>query len=136
MSAPRLKTVDKATVTEWAVAAARAADDKNGTSILILEVSQVLALTDMFVVTSASSTRLVRTIADEVEVKVRAAGGGEPLRIEGLSEASWVLLDYGDLVVHIFTEEMRAFYEIERLYKDVPIVPWTPTALASTPAAG
>jgi ribosome-associated protein len=136
LSAPRLKTVDKATVAEWAVAAARAADDKNGTSILILEVSQVLALTDMFVVTSASSTRLVRTIADEVEVKVRAAGGGEPLRVEGLSEASWVLLDYGDLVVHIFTDEMRAYYEIERLYKDVPVVPWTPTPLAATPAAG
>ena len=116
--------IDKETVTQWAVVAARAAEEKNGTNILVLDVSQVLAITDMFVVTSATSNRLVRTIADEVEVKVREAGGGDPLRVEGLSEATWVLLDYGDMVVHIFTDEMRAFYEIERLYKDVPNVSW------------
>jgi ribosome-associated protein len=116
--------VARETVAEWAIAAARAADEKNGSDILILEVGKVLAITDMFVVASATSTRLVRTIADEVEVKVREAGGGEPMRIEGLRDATWVLLDYGDLVVHIFTEEMRAFYEIERLYSDVPVIPW------------
>jgi ribosome-associated protein len=117
----------KATVTQWAIAAARAADDKNGTNTLILDVTDVLAITDFFVVASASNTRLVRTIADEVEVQVREAGGGSPLRVEGLSEASWVLLDYGDLVMHIFTEEMRAYYGIERLYRDVPVVAWTPS---------
>lgn len=124
MSNQRKPMVARETVAEWAIAAARAADEKNGTDILILEVGKVLAITDMFVVASATSTRLVRTIADEVEVKVREAGGGEPMRIEGLRDATWVLLDYGDLVVHIFTEEMRAFYEIERLYSDVPVIPW------------
>jgi ribosome-associated protein len=124
LSNQRKPMVARETVVDWAVAAARAADEKNGTDILILEVGKVLAITDMFVVTSASSTRLVRTIADEVEVKVREAGGGEPMRVEGLRDATWVLLDYGDLVVHIFTEEMRAFYEIERLYRDVPVIPW------------
>lgn len=126
MSNQRRPMVARDTVAEWAIAAAQAADEKNGTNTLILEVGKVLAITDMFVVTSATSSRLVRTIADEVEVKVRAAGGGEPLRVEGLRDATWVLLDYGDLVVHIFTEEMRAFYEIERLYKDVPVIPWMP----------
>jgi ribosome-associated protein len=124
LSNQRKPMVARETVAEWAIAAARAADEKNGTDILILEVGKVLAITDMFVVASATSTRLVRTIADEVEVKVREAGGGEPMRIEGLRDATWVLLDYGDLVVHIFTEEMRAFYEIERLYSDVPVIPW------------
>lgn len=124
MSNQRKPMVARETVAEWAIAAARAADEKNGSDILILEVGKVLAITDMFVVASATSTRLVRTIADEVEVKVREAGGGEPMRIEGLRDATWVLLDYGDLVVHIFTEEMRAFYEIERLYSDVPVIPW------------
>ena len=120
----RRPMVDRDTVAQWAIAAARAADEKNGTNTLILEVGKVLAITDMFVVTGANSSRLVRTIADEVEMQVAAAGGGQPLRVEGLQEASWVLLDYGDLVVHIFTEETRAFYEIERLYRDVPVVPW------------
>jgi ribosome-associated protein len=124
LSNQRKPMVARETVAEWAIAAARAADEKNGSDILILEVGKVLAITDMFVVASATSTRLVRTIADEVEVKVREAGGGEPMRIEGLRDATWVLLDYGDLVVHIFTEEMRAFYEIERLYSDVPVIPW------------
>jgi ribosome-associated protein len=124
LSNQRKPMVARETVVDWAVAAARAADEKNGTDILILEVGKVLAITDMFVVTSATSTRLVRTIADEVEVKVREAGGGEPMRVEGLRDATWVLLDYGDLVVHIFTEEMRAFYEIERLYRDVPVIAW------------
>jgi ribosome-associated protein len=124
LSNQRKPMVARETVAEWAIAAARAADEKNGTDILILEVGKVLAITDMFVVASATSTRLVRTIADEVEVKVREAGGGEPMRVEGLRDATWVLLDYGDLVVHIFTDEMRAFYEIERLYSDVPVIPW------------
>jgi ribosome-associated protein len=126
LSNQRKPMVARETVAEWAIAAARAADEKNGTDILILEVGKVLAITDMFVVASATSTRLVRTIADEVEIKVREAGGGEPMRVEGLRDATWVLLDYGDLVVHIFTDEMRAFYEIERLYSDVPVIPWTP----------
>jgi ribosome-associated protein len=111
-------------VLEWALIAARAADDKQGTDTVVLEVGRVLAITDYFVVTSASNPRLVRTIADEVEKKIRDSGGPAPLRVEGRAELTWVLLDYGDIVVHVFLEENRRFYDIERLYRDVPVLEW------------
>ncbi len=115
-------TVD--VVREWAISAARIADDKKGTDIVVLDVSSVLAITDYFVITSASNSRLVRTIAESVDEELHTGSGIRPLRVEGLREPSWVLLDYGDLVVHVFSDEMRKFYEIERLYRDVPVVEW------------
>jgi ribosome-associated protein len=104
--------------------AARVADEKKGDDTVVLEVGNVLAITDYFVITSARNTRLVRTIAEEIERQVKLAGGPGPLRVEGLSELSWVLLDYGDVVVHVFLEDNRRFYDIERLYRDVPVVRW------------
>ena len=115
-------TVD--VVREWAISAARIADDKKGTDIVVLDVSSVLAITDYFVIASASNSRLVRTIAESVDEELHSGSGIRPLRVEGLREPSWVLLDYGDLVVHVFSDEMRKFYEIERLYRDVPVVQW------------
>ena len=111
-------------VVGWVVTAARAADEKNGTDTLILEVGAVLAITDFFVITSASNSRLVRTITDEVEEAVRKSGGPSPIRREGLDDLRWVLLDYGDFVVHVFLDEARSFYELERLWRDVPRVEW------------
>ena len=73
---------------------------------------------------SASNRRLVRAIVDAIEDAVREQHQRSPLRIEGLTEQQWVLIDYGDVVVHVFTEETRAYYEIERLYRDVPRVDW------------
>jgi ribosome-associated protein len=116
--------VDRAVVQGWAVAAAQAADDKKGTDTVVLDVGAVLAITDFFVITSAANKRLVRTLADEVEEKVKVAGGPAPLRVEGVADSGWVLIDYGDIVVHVFGDEMRRFYDIERLYRDVPVVPW------------
>jgi ribosome-associated protein len=81
-------------------------------------------ITDSFVITSAPNDRLVRTIAEEVERRVKEAGGPAPLRVEGLREAEWVLLDYGDFVVHVFLEETRRFYDLERLWADAPRVEW------------
>jgi ribosome-associated protein len=107
-----------------ALVAARTADDKQGTDTIVLHVGDVLAITELFVVTSASNNRLVRTIADEVEHQVREALGRSPIRTEGAREQQWVLIDYGDVVVHVFAEEQRRFYEIERLYRDVPRIPW------------
>lgn len=104
--------------------AARAADDKKADRTLILEVGNVLAITDYFVITSANNRRLVRTVVEAVEEAVRAELGRSPLRLEGLAEQLWVLVDYGDVVVHVFAEEIRMYYEIERLYRDVPKVPW------------
>ncbi len=82
----------------------------------------VLAITEYFVITGAGNRRLVRTIAEEVEeqTKVRISSGRAPLRVEGMRHQEWVLLDYGDVVVHVFADETRRFYEIERLYRDVP----------------
>ena len=72
----------------------------------------------------------MRTIADEIETRIRAEGGGSPLRLEGLRDLQWVLVDYGDIVIHVFLEETRRFYDIERLYRDVPRVDWEPLARA------
>ena len=104
--------------------AARAADDKQGQQTVVLEVGSVLAITDAFVITSASNDRLVRTIAEEIEAKVKAAGGPGPLRIEGLDDAKWVLMDYSDFVVHVFLEEVRRYYDLERLWADAPVIEW------------
>jgi ribosome-associated protein len=109
---------------ELAKVAARAADDKKAERTLVLDVASVLGITDYFVITSASNRRLVRTVVDAVEESVRDATGRSPLRTEGLAEQLWVLVDYGDVVVHVFAEEIRMYYEIERLYRDVPKVPW------------
>ncbi|MEO5898943.1 MAG: ribosome silencing factor [Ilumatobacteraceae bacterium] len=104
--------------------AARAADDKKGNDIVVFAVGDVLAITEYFVITSASNRRLVRTLVDEIETAVKLAHGRSPLRIEGITEQQWVLIDFGDVVVHVFSDEIRAYYEIERLYRDVPRVDW------------
>jgi ribosome-associated protein len=109
---------------ELACLAARAADDKKGEDTVVFAVGDVLAITEFFVITSASNRRLVRSLVDEVEEAVRAEFGRSPLRLEGVSEQQWVLMDYGDIVVHVFSDEMRAYYEIERLYRDVAKVDW------------
>lgn len=108
-----------------AVTASRRADDKQGRNIVVLDVSSVLGITDYFVVVDAPNRRLVRTLVDDVEAGVREATGRSPLRVEGEREQQWVLIDYGDVVVHVFLDEVRRFYEIERLYRDVPTIPWT-----------
>ena len=107
-----------------ATIAARAADEKHGRNIVVLEVGEILSITELFVVVEASNRRLVRTLVDEIEHAVRAATGRSPRRVEGVREQQWVLLDYGDVVVHVFLDEIRRFYEIERLYRDAPTVDW------------
>ena len=111
-------------VREWARTAARAASAKGGEDTVIIEVGLVLAITDAFVITSGRNTRQVKTIAEEVEARLKADGGITPLRVEGLGDSQWVLLDYGDLVVHVFLDETREFYDLERLGSDAPRVAW------------
>jgi ribosome-associated protein len=110
---------------ELAVVAARAADDKKAEHTMVLHVGNVLTITEYFMITSANNRRLVRSVVEAVEQKVREATGRSPLRTEGLGEQVWVLLDYGDVVVHVFAEETRMYYEIERLYRDVPVIDWS-----------
>ncbi|HMS89464.1 MAG TPA: ribosome silencing factor [Acidimicrobiales bacterium] len=109
---------------QWAITAARAADDKSGTDIVVLDVGPVLSICQYFVLVSAGNARLVRTIAEEVEEQVSAAGGPRPIRVEGLQDSGWVLLDYGDMVVHVFGDEQRRYYDLDRLWADVERVPW------------
>lgn len=105
--------------------AAAAADDKKATDVVVLDVGEVLAITGWFVITSGSNPRQVRTIAEEVEAQVKAEHGLAPLRVEGLDGMRWVLLDYGDFVVHVFHDEERDYYQLERLWADVPQVAWS-----------
>ena len=109
---------------DLALVAARSADEKQGRNIVVLDVGPVLHITEYFVVIDAPNRRLVRTLVDEIEQSVRAVSGRSPLRTEGLKEHQWVLVDYGDVVVHVFLDEVRRFYEIERLYRDVASVAW------------
>ena len=109
---------------ELARIAAKAADDKTATDTVVLEVGEVLGIADAFVITSAGNERLVRTIAEEIERQVKEAGGPGPLRVEGKSDARWVLMDYGDIVVHVFLEEARRYYDLERLWADAPRFDW------------
>lgn len=119
-----MNPVQEMTSLEIAQIAARAIDDKLGLDIVILPVGDVLAITEYFVVAHGTNTRQVRALADEVLAKVREHSGRGPLRSEGTGENQWILIDYGDVVVHLFAEETRRFYEIERLYKDVSPVDW------------
>jgi len=99
---------------------------------VILEVGKVLAICDYFVIASAPNDRLVRAICEEIEDKVKRAGGGSPRFIEGLSDARWVLMDYGDWIVHVFLDEAREFYDLERLWADVARVSWASSASAAS----
>ncbi|HET6953602.1 MAG TPA: ribosome silencing factor [Acidimicrobiales bacterium] len=114
--------------------AARAADAKAAHDIVILEVGDVLVVADEFVVVSATNDRQVRAVVDEVERVVAEAGYGKPLRVEGLDDRHWVLMDYGDVVVHVFLDETREYYELERLWSDVPRVEWAEPATSQRPA--
>ncbi|MBM3682923.1 MAG: ribosome silencing factor [Actinobacteria bacterium] len=105
---------------DLARAVADAADDKLGTDTVVLDVGDVLAITDYFVVTHGANDRQVKAIADEVERVLRERFGTKPVRTEGLDDLRWVLIDYGSIVVHVFEEETRRFYELERLWRDVP----------------
>ena len=109
---------------QWCRIAARAAADKRGEDTLILGVGPIMLITDAFVITHGTNARQVRTIAEEVEEAIKRSGGPGPLRIEGLDDARWVLMDYGDFVVHVFLDEARRYYELERLWNDVPRLDW------------
>jgi ribosome-associated protein len=102
--------------------AAAAADSKAGEDLVAIDVSNPLPLTDIFLIVTGRSERNVVAIAGEIEDKMTEAGF-KPLRREGRAEGRWVLVDFGDLVVHIFHEEERVYYSLERLWKDCPVIP-------------
>jgi ribosome-associated protein len=97
----------------------------------VLDVGDIISITDFFVIASAGNTRQVRTIVDAVEEQLRERAGAKPRATEGREGASWVLLDYGDLVVHVFLDETREYYGLERLWADAPRVDWSSAIAAS-----
>jgi ribosome-associated protein len=103
--------------------AAEAAADKLADDIIAYDVSEQLVITDVFLLCSAPNDRQVRAIVDEIEERMRVRADAKPVRREGEREGRWVLLDYVDVVVHVQHEEDRAFYALERLWKDCPVVP-------------
>jgi ribosome-associated protein len=105
--------------------AAHAADEKKGEDIVVLDVGEIISIAEAFVFVSAPNTRLVRTIVDEIELALKVTDGESPRSVEGLDDASWVLMDYGDVIVHVFLSETRAFYDLDRLWADAPVVEWT-----------
>ena len=104
--------------------AAAAAADKTMEPTVVIDVGALIGITDYFVITAGRNDRQVRSIVDEVTFRVREAGGGSVRRIEGLQAATWVLLDFGDFVVHVFDAEAREYFALERLWSDAPRINW------------
>ncbi|HEX4061417.1 MAG TPA: ribosome silencing factor [Streptosporangiaceae bacterium] len=125
------------TATERAVElieiAASAAADKLATGLIAYDVSEQLVITDAFLLCAAANDRQVRAIVDEIEAKLKLAGA-KPVRREGEREGRWVLLDYLDVVIHVQHSDERAFYALERLWKDCPVIPLPEPA--ATPGGG
>jgi ribosome-associated protein len=115
--------------------AAAAASAKKGNDIVALDVGDILSITDAFVITSASNVRQVRTIVDEIEKAMKEQLSAPPISVEGRDDATWVLLDFGDVVVHVFLDETRTYYELERLWADAPRIDWEQLLPASQTAS-
>lgn len=111
--------------------AAQAAADKLAHDIIAFDVSDVLSITDAFVIASAANDRQVRAIAEEIEDQLREQLDVKPVRREGEREGRWILLDYLDIVVHVQHSEERSFYSLDRLWKDCPELPLPADALAT-----
>ncbi|GAB2458010.1 RsfS/YbeB/iojap family protein [Jatrophihabitans fulvus] len=122
------------TATDEAIALAQlaghAAADKLATDIVLIDVSERLAITDVFVLATGSNERQVEAIVDSVEEKLRGAGH-KPIRREGQRDGRWVLLDYNDIVVHVQHSEERTFYALERLWRDCPFIEFEGETAAS-----
>jgi ribosome-associated protein len=107
------------------VLAAIAASDKLATDLVALDVSEHIALTDSFLICSGRNERMVQAIADEVEDRL-GEDGAKRIRQEGRADGRWILLDFGDVVVHVFHEEERLYYQLERLWRDCPVISLPP----------
>jgi ribosome-associated protein len=120
---------------ELAITAARAASDLKADEIIALDVSEQLVLTDVFLIASGTNERQVSAIVDAVEEALHRAGA-KAIRREGKSEGRWVLLDFGDIVVHVQHAEDRVYYALERLWKDCPLIALPDDARGGDGAAG
>jgi ribosome-associated protein len=124
----------RATIEALVRRGAEAAAEKKATDVLALDVGQTLVVTDYFLIASGANDRQVHAIADAVEDSLREAGT-KPIGREGERELKWVLLDYGDFVVHVFQTAEREFYRLEKLWSDAPRLELPPEVANATPAA-
>jgi ribosome-associated protein len=104
------------------LAAVRGADAKLGDEIVALDVSELLSVVDFFLIVAGRNSRQVATLVDEIEAWTKREVGRGPLRVEGLRDATWVLMDYGDVVIHVFVDETRRYYDLEHLWSGAPRV--------------
>ena len=107
---------------DYAIIAARAADEKKATDIIVQHVGELIGVTEYFIIVTASNNRQVKAIIDEVEEQERKQAGIKPLHREETRDGSWELLDYGSIVVHVFQPETREFYRLEALWNDAPVM--------------
>ena len=105
---------------DWALIAAEAAAEKKAEDVVAINVAELLVVTDYFVIATGRTNIQVRAIADEIEEQLRIRGGIKVIGREGADEAKWLLLDFGDLVIHVFQPEEREFYRLEKLWSDAP----------------
>jgi ribosome-associated protein len=118
--------VERLTSTELAQAAAAAADAKGAQDVVILDVADILGICDLFVIASARNVRQVAAVTEEIEERLWLGHDVKPNSVEGMDARRWVLVDYGDVVIHVFLEEERAYYRLERLYGDATQIEWIP----------
>lgn len=118
-----------------ALLAAEAAAEKKASDIVVLDVAETLVITAFFVIATGASDRQVSSIADEIEDQLRVKGGVKPIGREGEREGKWVLLDFGDVVVHVFQPEERDFYRLEKLWSDAPRLELPASVTGPAPAA-
>ncbi len=123
---------------DWAIIAAESAAEKKAENVLAIEVAELLVVTDYFVIATGRTDIQVRAIADEVEHGLLERGGIKPIGREGADEGKWILLDYGDLVIHVFQPQERGFYRLEKLWGDAPrltLAPEIVNVVAEDPVA-
>jgi ribosome-associated protein len=113
---------------QLAFLSALVADEKKATDVVVLDVGDILGITDLFVIASTTNRRQAVMVAEEVEMAVKRAGGAGPISVEGLEEGVWILIDFGAFIVHVFQNETREFYDLDRLWRDAPRLDWSSKA--------
>jgi ribosome-associated protein len=114
-SAPKTQFSDLDDVVRLAV---HAAADKKATDIVVLDLRQIASFAEFFIIASGANQRQVQAVSDEIEHQLKKQLGTRPVRIEGYTSAEWLLMDYGDFIIHVFNKEARDFYDLERLWRD------------------
>jgi ribosome-associated protein len=107
---------EEATIPTWLLAV-RAAEAKKATEIRVLDLTGITSFADYFVICTGSNQRQIQAISDEVNLQLKRQAGELPISVEGYEQAEWVLADYGDLLVHIFSPKSREYYDLERLWR-------------------